>query len=76
MTKGLLKKFITLKCQGNPVSCYGKRSHDKLNLETITTSHAFKNLNVSDKNHKFLAKLAKNCDLGYGDGCAKLFTIM
>lgn len=73
------KRGIIVKCQGNPVSCYGKRSpspqmddmdNDGLQIDDDAVS------SQEEANYEYLAKLKRNCKLGVERSCATLLRIM
>jgi hypothetical protein len=75
-----MKKGIVLKCQGNPVSCYGKRSAEIQNEKLLEEEQRLSIFNQSSREDKILFQLfnelSKNCDLGNKRSCERLFMLL
>lgn len=83
--KSLIKKGIVLKCQGNPVSCYGKRSAalaEEPILEQSQDSQSDSSLDLFSEERlesdfeKILETLISNCKSGNTKSCNTMLKIM
>lgn len=84
------KRGIILKCQGNPVSCYGKRSAavaskttqlDETDMVSTLSSEEEETMvdgeNSQEVNYeKYLEKLMRSCKLGVSRSCSAMLRIM
>ena len=77
------KKGIVLKCQGNPVSCYGKRAlslNDDYSNESSSGESFEADINLAEKQEqtyeKLLESLIQNCKSGNSKSCSTMLKIM
>lgn len=68
-----------MRCQGNPVSCYGKRSfnEEKMNspvLDSEIETASQEKLEIMYE--KYAENLIKSCKMGINKDCNKILTIM
>lgn len=83
--KSLIKKGIVLKCQGNPVSCYGKRSaalaeepilEQLQDSQSDSSSDLFSEERLESNFEKILETLISNCKSGNTKSCNTMLKIM
>lgn len=76
-----VRRGIILRCQGNPVSCYGKRSSASFNDENLPQEQMsdsdLEELNSQEITYeRQLEKLIRNCKLGVEKSCYSILKIM
>lgn len=82
------KRGIIVKCQGNPVSCYGKRSAPMANEGSAADNDGGNQLQIDDDQsnlatsqeeanyEKYLERLIRSCKLGVDRSCSTMLRIM
>lgn len=77
-----MKKGIVLKCQGNPVSCYGKRSYDldrklyNLDEKEIASDENSDLMSIEKGLDQIVQDLASDCNTGDMLSCRRLRKII
>ena len=76
----LLKRGIILKCQGNPVSCYGKRTQKaKKNIDEPTSfiENEYEMEHAKEvKYEREIENLIESCRYGSDKSCSQILKIM
>ncbi|CAF0751883.1 unnamed protein product [Brachionus calyciflorus] len=74
-----IKRGIILRCQGNPVSCYGKRSLTEDPLSSAIIDGDIETASQEKQEmayEKYAENLIKNCRMGVNKDCNRVLKIM